>query len=128
MLRASVIATQPALALIGGHDAGPLFAINKRRELVRPKGREGTVWRRQVKRRTPKFADRKAIADVYREAKRLTRETGILHVVDHIVPMCGGIVTGLHVHWNLRVIPWRENAQKGAFWWPDMPEQQEALF
>lgn len=117
-----------ALPLVGGYDSGPLFVINKRRALVRPKGKEGQVHRRQRQRRTPPWSDLVAIAAIYAEARRLTAETGELHVVDHIVPMCGRIVSGLHVPWNLRVIHWRENAQKGAWTWPGMPFEQPDFF
>lgn len=111
-----------------GHHAGPLFVINKKRPLVRPKGKEGIVHRAQRVRRTPPWVNMADIKPFYREARRLTILTGELYVVDHIVPMCGGIVSGLHVPCNLRVIHWRENAVKGAFWWPDMPEEQMELF
>jgi hypothetical protein len=116
------------LALVGGVDCGPIFApVNKRRALVRPPGQQGTVRRRQERRRTPPWADRKAIAALYREARRLTRETGELHVVDHIVPLVGKIVSGLHVHYNMRVVHWKPNAQKGAWTWPGMPMEQLEL-
>lgn len=121
------MARAKSLPLEGGHHAGPLFIINKRRPPVRIKGKEGQVHRWQTRRRTPPWADTAAIRAVYDEARRRTQLTGELYVVDHIVPKMGGIVSGLHVPWNLRVIHWRENAQKGAWTWPGMPFEQMAL-
>ena len=63
-------------------------------------------------RATPTWADMRAIRAVYAEAERLTIETGVLHHVDHIIPLHGEDVCGLHVHWNLRPLPWRDNIVK----------------
>lgn len=61
---------------------------------------------------TPKWADQKAITKIYRGAARLSAETGILHAVDHVVPLQGRNVCGLHVEYNLRVIPAKDNHRK----------------
>lgn len=45
----------------------------------------------------------------YKEARRLTKETGIKHEVDHIWPLSRG---GPHLPWNLRVITAEENRRK----------------
>lgn len=63
-------------------------------------------------RATPLWADTKAIEAFYVEAARKTAETGIKHVVDHIIPLQGRTVSGLHVENNLRVITEIENLQK----------------
>lgn len=119
--------TQHPLPLPDGFHVGPLFVIRKQRMPVRPKGKEGVVHRAQTLRATPRWLtpeQRREIARMYAWARRLTRWTGELHVVDHIVPKIGKTVRGLHVPWNLRVIHWRANGAKGNFVWPDMWNEQ----
>ena len=67
---------------------------------------------KRVLRATPKWANQDEIAKIYSESRRLTMKTGILHHVDHIIPLRGRMVSGLHVEGNLRVIPAIENQQK----------------
>jgi hypothetical protein len=70
--------------------------------------------RRRVKRvsATPKWANSKAIRGFYAKAARLTAQTGIKHVVDHVVPLQGKNVCGLHVENNLRVVTEKVNLEK----------------
>jgi hypothetical protein len=62
----------------------------------------------------PVWADKKAIAAKYREAVSMERKTGIAHHVDHIIPLAGVMVCGLHVAENLAVIPAGDNLRKGV--------------
>ena len=65
-------------------------------------------YRAARKQATPVWLTESQIADieaVYKEARALTDQTGTPHEVDHIVPLAGKIVCGLHVPWNLRAIP-----------------------
>jgi hypothetical protein len=60
----------------------------------------------------PPWADMKAIERLYEEARRMTEETGVIHEVDHIFPLKGKHVSGLHVEANLQVIPAQLNRRK----------------
>lgn len=77
----------------------------------------------RAKRRSaiPSWANRKEILEFYVEAKRISKETGVLHSVDHIVPLKSDLVCGLHCQENLRIITHSENCAKQNRYWPDMP-------
>lgn len=70
---------------------------------------------------TPKWANPFMITAFYEAAKNLTVATGVLHAVDHIVPIQSDLVCGLHCQANLRVMTSEENISKGNRYWPDMP-------
>jgi hypothetical protein len=62
---------------------------------------------------TPMWADLNAIKTEYQLAKWCSDVTGMSYHVDHIIPLNGKGVCGLHVHWNLQVLPAELNLLKG---------------
>lgn len=63
---------------------------------------------------TPPWVDEVHIHRIYRWAKLAQVVTGVAHHVDHIVPLQGRAVCGLHVADNLQIVPWWENLEKSA--------------
>jgi hypothetical protein len=59
------------------------------------------------------------IESFYWMAQDLKRVTGEDYHVDHIVPLKGETVCGLHVPWNLQVLPSDINIKKGNRYDPD---------
>ena len=83
---------------------------------------KGSVNNRCARRRSKKAKatpiwstkeDSLEIKTFYIEAARLTKETGIRYDVDHILPINGKTISGLHVHWNLQILPRNLNVRKG---------------
>ena len=65
--------------------------------------------------RTPSWLTKKhkqEIKEFYLICKMFQMYTGQKYHVDHIVPLRGEFVSGLHVPWNLTVLPASENCSK----------------
>jgi len=76
-----------------------------------------SVRRRQSAKilRTPKWlmaSDIWMMQEAYHLAKLRTKMFGFKWHVDHVLPLQGKTVSGLHVPTNLQVIPWLDNVKK----------------
>jgi len=83
-------------------NSGKINALNAARKVV-------------IKQRTPKWLDEvgfERIQNEYKLAALLTKVTGSPWHVDHIIPLQGKNVSGLHVPSNLRVLQAAENISK----------------
>ena len=76
------------------------------------------AYNRQTWIAQPAWVSRDSIREVYREARR----RGL--TVDHIVPLRGEGVCGLHVPWNMRLVDAVTNFAQGNRTWPGMPFEQ----
>lgn len=74
------------------------------------------AWKRRARHAMPRWltqAHKAQIRAMYLAARRLTKETGVKHVVDHIIPLRSESVCGLHVPWNLQILTHEANCAKG---------------
>ena len=74
-----------------------------------------SVRKRRHREATPTWLtkdERLKMRELYVQARKLTSITGERYVVDHIIPLRGEGVCGLHVPWNLKVITQEENLRK----------------
>jgi hypothetical protein len=105
------------------------YVANKE-EYKRKQREDSKIWRKenkdkhraqQAKRRcsklerTPAWLSDKQLEEIkwkYSTACHMEMLTGEKYHVDHIVPLQGELVSGLHVPWNLRVITAQSNLSK----------------
>lgn len=79
-----------------------------------PKSKANTAARtRRLRDASPSWQNRFFIQEAYLLAQLRTEKFGFQWHVDHIIPVRGSNVCGLHVENNLQVIPARDNNSKG---------------
>ena len=104
-------------------DAAKTRPIEVKREYQKAWKERNTTWvradtkarRRKHREATPSWLTKKEKAEIrqlYQIAITMSKTTGEQYVVDHIIPLRGEDVCGLHVPWNLRVITQEENLKK----------------
>ena len=78
-----------------------------------------TKYKEHVKKATPSWLTNGQLEEIaykYFMAKEARIMTGEEYHVDHIVPLRGKNISGLHVPWNLQVLPSDMNLSKSNKW------------
>ena len=94
--------------------------VNKSRKQWKDNNQEkiytyNSIRRANLLKATPKWLDKNALKDIesfYICSQMFSMYTGQKYHVDHIIPLQGKLVSGLHVPNNLQVIPAKENLTK----------------
>ena len=72
-----------------------------------------------LKKRTPVWAQQDKIREVHRMAKVWSKRLGVQMQVDHVAPLSGYEVSGLHCWENLQVVSAQINSEKARGHYPN---------
>ena len=70
--------------------------------------------RAKILKATPLWANKNIINAIYQKAYLISKQSGIQYEVDHIIPLQGKNVCGLHNEFNLQIITMTTNRQKAT--------------
>ena len=77
---------------------------------------DAALRRAEKKRKTPAWANLKKIERIYQLSAWASKFTDEPLEVDHIIPLKGDLISGLHVEHNLQIISKSENRAKNNRW------------
>ena len=109
-----------AYRAIHGRKPEKYSPLTRKKWKLENKGTVNASWtKRHVAKlnRTPKWTtkeDLETIKHIYIVANQFSKSFGTEYHVDHIIPLQGKLVSGLHVPSNLQIIPAMDNIKKGS--------------
>jgi hypothetical protein len=100
------------------NDPGKKLKMNANWDKANPGKRRAYTRNYQIRKMQamPKWLSKeqkREIESFYIKAKELEKGDGEKRSVDHIIPLKGKNVSGLHVPWNLQILTKKENSKKG---------------
>lgn len=66
----------------------------------------------RIRNKAPAWIDRRYVSMLRKICMRVTECTGVQWEIDHLIPLQGELVSGLHVHSNLQLLPAYANRLK----------------
>lgn len=107
----------------------PAWLVFDTREIAKHsngQARHRMDYYRRIWNQTPPWATEEGVKAIYSEAHR-RRQAGEDVQVDHIIPLKGALVSGLHCEQNLRIITRKHNAFLSNTRYPGCPQEELPL-